>query len=139
MPVAMELMCPGVPVTDCAIMRPPRSNTAAERSSASRTMGVNAVRISAAACSLVTEMSRCQRTCTTTGSRRSAIVLPSRGRLRQARRQVDDHVERLVDPRPSARSYDDRGFPLLDDRRALHRRARGQLISVEYRGVDESM
>src|SRR5215204_2570961 len=34
---AMELTCPGVPVTACASIRPSRSNTPAERSPASRT------------------------------------------------------------------------------------------------------
>ena len=40
----MELTCPGVPVTACASMRPSRSNTPAERSPASRTIGEKAVR-----------------------------------------------------------------------------------------------
>ena len=43
--VAIELMWPGVPVTDCAIMLPAGSNTPAERSSDSRTIVVNDVRI----------------------------------------------------------------------------------------------
>src|SRR5215210_2703442 len=41
---AIELTCPGVPVTACASMRPLRSNTPAERSPHSRTIGLNAVR-----------------------------------------------------------------------------------------------
>ena len=57
---AMELMCPGVPVTAWATMKPRRSKTPAERSPASRTMEVKEVRTSAAACSLTTPMSRLQ-------------------------------------------------------------------------------
>ena len=40
---AIELMCPGVPVTACATIRPARSNTPAERSKDSRKMLVNEV------------------------------------------------------------------------------------------------
>src|SRR5215475_4194021 len=65
---AMELMCPGVPVTACATMKPRRSKTPAERSPASRTMEVNDVRWSAAACSFTTPMSRLQQTSRVMGS-----------------------------------------------------------------------
>ena len=49
MPVAMELMWPGVPVTAWAIILPRRSNTPADRSPDSRTIEVKEDRISAAA------------------------------------------------------------------------------------------
>ena len=54
---AIELTWPGVPVTACASIRPLRSNTPAERSPHSRTIGENAVRISTCACSSTTAIS----------------------------------------------------------------------------------
>ena len=65
---AIELMWPGVPVTACATMKPRRSKTPAERSPASRTIDVNDVRWSAAACSLTTPISRFQQMSSVTGS-----------------------------------------------------------------------
>src|SRR6516165_3941079 len=56
--LAMELTCPGVPVTACASMRPCASNTPAERSPASRTEVLNAVRTSVCACSSTTAIRR---------------------------------------------------------------------------------
>src|SRR5437667_38064 len=67
MAVASELMCPGVPVTAWASIRPRTSNTAADKSPESRTMGVKEVRCSAAACSLVTVISRVHRISRVTG------------------------------------------------------------------------
>ena len=55
---AMELTWPGVPVTACASIRPLRSNTPAERSPASRTIGEKAVRSSTCACSSTTAIRR---------------------------------------------------------------------------------
>src|SRR5215510_11253610 len=65
---AMELMCPGVPVTACATIQPRRSKTPAERSPASRTMEVKEVRIKAAACSFTTPMRRFQQMSRVMGS-----------------------------------------------------------------------
>jgi len=65
---AMELMCPGVPVTACATIQPRRSKTPADRSPASRTMDVKDVRISAAACSFTTPISRFQQMSRVIGS-----------------------------------------------------------------------
>ena len=48
----MELICPGVPVTAWASMKPRGSKTQADRSPHSATDGVKEVRISAAACFL---------------------------------------------------------------------------------------
>ena len=70
MAVASELMCPGVPVTAWASMRPRASNTDAERSPDSRTIGVNEVRCRAAACSFATVTSRLHRISRVTGSSR---------------------------------------------------------------------
>ena len=55
---AIELTCPGVPVTACASMRPSRSNTPAERSPASRTEVLKAVRSIVCACSSTTAIRR---------------------------------------------------------------------------------
>ena len=79
---AMELMWPGVPVTACATMKPRRSKTPAERSPASRTIEVNDVRMSAAACSLTTPTSRLQQMSRVTGS------------IMSSRRCVAAHVRR---------------------------------------------
>ena len=55
---AIELMCPGVPVTACAIIRPVVSNTPAEMSPASRVEVLKPVRTRACACSSTTEIRR---------------------------------------------------------------------------------
>src|SRR5215831_21209971 len=55
---AIELTCPGVPVTAWASIRPCRSNTPADRSPASRTDVENAVRSMVCACSSTTAISR---------------------------------------------------------------------------------
>ena len=51
-------MWPGVPVTAWATMRPRRSNSALARSPASRTIGLNAERCRALACSLTVVIER---------------------------------------------------------------------------------
>src|SRR5262245_20716550 len=60
---AMEFTWPGVPVTAWANMLPCRSNTPAERSPDSRTMGLKAVRNSVWACSSTTARSRFHMIC----------------------------------------------------------------------------
>ena len=60
---AIELTCPGVPVTACASMRPAVSNTPADRSPASRVEVLNPVRIRAWACSSTTAIKRSQIIC----------------------------------------------------------------------------
>ncbi len=55
---AIELMCPGVPVTACARSCPDGLNTPAERSPASRTTVLNATRIMVRACSSTTAIKR---------------------------------------------------------------------------------
>jgi hypothetical protein len=72
-PVAMALMWPGVPVSDCATMFPRESNTPHARSSDSRTTVENAVRISAACCSFTIDTSRLESTSTRIGSIRSPL------------------------------------------------------------------
>ena len=60
---AIVLMCPGVPVTACANIRPCRSNAPAEISPASRDDVLNAVRTSVCACSSTTDSSRFHMIC----------------------------------------------------------------------------
>src|ERR1700730_8067386 len=60
---AIELMCPGVPVTACASMRPSASNRPAARSPDSRTMVENAVRCRVCACSSTTAIRRLHMIC----------------------------------------------------------------------------
>src|SRR6266567_3654765 len=69
MHLAIELMCPGVPVTAWASRLPRASNTHADRSPASATGGENDVRTRAAACSFTIAMSRLQNTSRVSGSR----------------------------------------------------------------------
>src|SRR5215218_6575034 len=59
----MEFTWPGVPVMAWASMRPWRSKIPAERSPASRTIGLKAVRISVCACSSTTAISRFHMIC----------------------------------------------------------------------------
>src|SRR6188472_2518915 len=60
---AIELTCPGVPVTACASMRPCVSKIPAERSPASRTVVLNDERISVCACSSTMASRRFHITC----------------------------------------------------------------------------
>src|SRR5579872_2521040 len=102
-------MCPGVPVTDCAIMLPAGSNTPADRSSDSRTIVVNEVRISAVACSLQIEIRRFQKTSRTMASSSEALDVI---------RHPDDEIREFVDG-PEGRGTEHRGrFPFLDDGRS---------------------
>ena len=71
---AMELTWPGVPVTACASILPRVSNTPAERSPASRTMGENAVRIRACACSSTTAIRRFHMICMRMVFRASVVM-----------------------------------------------------------------
>src|SRR5215470_10996905 len=123
-------MCPGVPVTAWATMRPRRSKTPAERSPDSRTMDVNDERMSAAACSLTVATSRLQR---------MSRVIWSMGAPRPPgladRRHLHDHVRGVVDPNPRGRVDHDRGLSLLDDRRPLEHGAGAQRVAVVYRNL----
>ncbi len=58
--VAMALICPGVPLSDCAIIRPLVSKSPQAKSWLSRTIVLNAVRMSVSCCSLATDMKRFQ-------------------------------------------------------------------------------
>jgi len=60
---AIVLICPGVPVTAWASIRPSRSNTPAEISPASREDVLNAVRTRVCACSSTTDSKRFHMIC----------------------------------------------------------------------------
>src|SRR5690349_8597671 len=119
-------MCPGVPVSDCAIICPRVSKTPQARSCDSRTTVLKAVRISAACCSLATERSRFQRTSSVTGSRtRFSAVSTAMGFL-----DFHNQIPFIVDGYRGAGADDRRGFPLLDDGRTGEDRARTEPVAV---------
>src|SRR5215210_478842 len=123
-------MCPGVPVSDCAIIWPRVSNTPQARSCDSRTTVLKAVRISAACCSLATERSRFQRTSSVTGSRVVSVTVSdwSVSAVSAVMGSFDLHGEvSLVIDRHRRAGADDGGrFALLDDGGPSERRARAQ-------------
>src|SRR5258705_13126952 len=118
-------MWPGVPLIDCAIIRPLVSNTPQAKSWLSRTIVLKAVRMSASCCSLATESSRFQITSSATGS----IPLLAIGELH-------DDVQVLVHPAAPARADDQRRFALLQDRRPAEGRARRERVAVVHRRLD---
>src|SRR3954447_1434362 len=124
-------MCPGVPVSDCAIICPRVSKTPQARSCDSRTTVLKAVRISAACCSLATERSRFQSTSRVTGSRVVAVIW-SRSDVSAIMRSLDLHSEiaLIIDRNHGAGSDDGGGFTLLDDGGPNKRRARSQPVAV---------
>src|SRR5919198_1554513 len=123
-------MWPAVPVRACATISPWASNTAAERSPTSRTMGVNEVRIRAAACSLATATSRLQRISSVTGS--------SAAGLRLATADLQKNVAVSVSPRAAARTHDQRRLPLLDDGGPSHLLLWPQPVAVVDGGLHEA-
>src|SRR6187200_1025353 len=106
--LARLLMWPGVPVTAWATMRPRRSNTALARSPASRTIGENAARCKARACSFTVAISDCHRTSSSMESNVVVISLPLRDQARVWR-----HGDRPTGP------DDRRRFSFLDDGRTI--------------------
>src|SRR4051812_32701068 len=115
---ASELMWPGVPVTAWASMSPPASKTAAERSPASLTAGVRAVRISAAACSSVIAISRFQRT--SQGSGELTGASPGQAATR-SRDPPQVEMSGLEHDQAPARRDDGRGGVLFDQQRSVDR------------------
>ena len=114
---AIELTWPGVPVTACASMRPCRSNTPAERSPHSRTIGENAVRISVCACSSTTAISRFHMICRSISSALRRHV----GLHARLRSPLDHDTPGRVDARVEARGHERRGVVLGDHRRTRQR------------------
>ena len=111
-------MCPGVPVTAWATIRPRRSNTALARSPASRTIGENAARCSARACSLTVAMRLCHSTSSSIASNVRCVPSSCRHRaIRLGDPSFGDErsVGGTVATQPG--TDDGGGLALLDDRR----------------------
>src|SRR5579875_1612756 len=125
-------MWPAVPVTAWASMFPRASNTAAERSPTSRTMGVKEVRMRAAACSLATAISRLQRISRVTGSRGE----PRAGS--GAAIELHHQVALAVDPGPAPGTDHCRRLALLDHGWPLDHVAGLEPVAVEHAGLDEA-
>src|SRR3981081_4641012 len=125
MPVASAFMWPGVPVTAWASIFPCASKTAADRSPTSRTIGVNAVRMSAAACSSVTAMRRVQRISSVTGSRSG----------------IHPHPEVAVVVKAPAAAHADhhRRLPLLDHGRSPDRLPGAEPVAVDDPRLHEAL
>src|SRR5690242_5257643 len=117
--VAMALMWPGVPLNDCAIIRPRVSKRPHARSWLSRTIVLKAVRIRASCCSLATDMKRLQMTSNVTGSMTLFFMI-----------ELHNNIQPLVDPGSCASADDQRGFTFFDNRRPGEFRPRIQRIAV---------
>src|SRR5688572_32732825 len=124
---AMALMWPGVPLIDCAIMRPFVSNMPQAKSWLSRTIVLKAVLMSASCCSLATERKRFQITSKVTGSIASLFI-----------GKFHDDVQTRINMSPASRADHDRGFALLDTAGTLQFRARLERISVIDGGLHVS-
>src|SRR3954468_23116290 len=127
---AIELTWPGVPVTACASIRPLRSNTPAERSPHSRTIGLKAVRSSTCACSSTTAISRCHMIC------RSIRLVPFVS-LMSGRLPFHDDAAGTVDMRVKTVGDEGRGFVLGDHGGAGDDGARHHLLAPIQRDLDE--
>src|SRR5262245_60550469 len=121
-------MCPGVPLSDCAIIRPLVSNKPQARSWLSRTMVLNAVRMSVSCCSLATDKKRLQMTSKVTGS----IALLSIA-------QLHDHIEAIVHAGASTHSDDQRRLALLDDGRSGKGHPWLEHVAIIHRRVHETL
>ena len=126
--VAMALICPGVPLSDCAIIRPLVSNKPQAKSWLSRTIVLKAVRMSVSCCSLATDMKRFQITSSVTGS----IALFSIA-------QLHDNVQSIIHPRMPAPADDQRRFALLDNRRSGELHARLERIAIVDQGFNDNL
>src|SRR4051794_40057527 len=126
---AIELTWPGVPVTACASMRPLRSNTPAERSPHSRTIGLKAVRSSTWACSSTTAMSRCHMIC-----RSIRLVCEE---LMSGRLPFHDDAAGTIDMRVKTVGDEGRGLVLRDHGGASDDGARHHLLAAIQRDFDE--
>src|SRR3984893_1169767 len=125
MPVARAFMWPGVLVPACASILPCASKTAADRSPTSRTIGVNDVRMSAAACSFVTAMRRVQRISSVTGSRSGIDLHPE--------------VAVVFTPPPPANADRHRRLPLLDHGRTPDRLPGAEPVAVDDPRLHEAL
>src|SRR6185436_19520133 len=122
---AIELTWPGVPVTAWASMRPSRSNTPAERSPHSRTIGLKAVRIRVCACSSTTAIRRFHMICRSIRpTLLDWLMLPSRVLA------VHDDTAGGIDMRGKTGRNVGRGLVFRDDRRPREGAARRQGLTA---------
>src|SRR5262245_43915526 len=121
-------MCPGVPLSDCAIIRPLVSNKPQARSWLSRTMVLNAVRMSASCCSLATDKKRLQMTSKVTGS----IALLSIA-------QLHDHIEAIVHAGAPSHADDQCRLVFLHDGRSGECHPRLARVAMIPRRVDKTL
>src|ERR1700730_6567997 len=122
MEVAIALMWPGVPVTDCAIIRPCLSNTPQASSWLSRTIVLKAVLVRTFCCSLATERSRFQMSSSFTESSNVSCI-----------RELHDHIEVLVHTGLSSAPDHQSRLAFLDNRRTTETSARGQCVAIKNR------
>src|SRR5262245_12944192 len=125
--VAIALMCPAVPLMDCAIIRPRVSKIPQARSWLSRTIVLNAVRISASCCSLATDRRRFQTTSKVTRS----IALPSITKLHY-------NIKIFVYSSATSRAYDQGRLAFLHNCRPSKLQPRFESVSIVHRSLDES-
>src|SRR5262245_5466593 len=125
--VAIAFMCPGVPLMDCAIIRPRVSKMPQARSWLSRTIVLNAVRIRASCCSLATDRRRFQTPSKVTGS----IALPSIAKLHY-------NIKIFVYSSATARTYDQGRLAFLDNCRPSKLQSRFESVSIVHKSLDES-
>src|SRR5262245_7051549 len=125
--VAIALMCPGVPLIDWPIIRPRVSKIPQARSWLSRTMVLNAVRISASCCSLATDRRRFQTTSSVTGS----IALPSIAKLHY-------NIKIFVYASATARTHDQGRLAFLDNCGPGKLHSWLESVSIVHGSLDES-
>src|SRR6266851_551672 len=127
----MELTWPGVPVTAWASMRPSRSNTPAERSPHSRTIGLKAVRIRVCACSSTTAISRFHMICRSIRPTLLDWLIEGSSRVLA----IHDDTAGCIDMRGKTGGNIGRGFVLGDDRRPGEDTAQWQRFAAVDRHV----
>src|SRR6266404_988777 len=130
----MEFTWPGVPVTAWASMRPCRSNTPADRSPHSRTIGLKAVRIRVCACSSTTAIRRFHMICRSIRPTLLDWLMAFSSRVLA----VHDDTARRVDMGSKTRGDIGRGLVLGDDGRAGKGAARRQGLAAIDRDIDRA-
>src|SRR5260370_34175705 len=130
----MELTWPGLPVTAWASMRPSRSNTQAERSPHSRTIGLKAVRIRVCACSSTTAISRFHMICRSIRPTLLDWLIEGSSRVLA----IHDDTAGCIDMLGKSGRNVRRGFVLRDDRLPGQGTARRQRRATVDRHVDRA-
>src|SRR6266568_8765783 len=117
----MALMCPGVPVSDWAIIEPCVSKTPQARSCDSRTTVLKAVRINVTCCSFTTESKRFHSTSRVIGS--SVLVIAKYPRLGVLVQQAGCAVRQYGNDNPAQQSPSTRALQRWQARLSLYRAA----------------